>query len=169
MPNYIRTNDGGLTAKELRRLMSYDRKTGWLIWKIKGRHCGTRAGTARKDGYRSVRIRVNGKARSFLEHRLVWLHVTGEMPPELDHKNGCKADNRYRNLRIADRQLNAQNRRRPITGKGLPLGVHRVGNKFVATIGHDRRKHHLGTFDTAEAASEEYVNAKRRLHAGCTI
>ena len=51
----------------------------------------------------------------------------------------------------------------------LPLGVHRVGNKFVATIGHDRRKHHLGTFDTAEAASEEYVNAKRRLHAGCTI
>lgn len=51
------------------------------------------------------------------------------------------------------------------------LGVthHPKNNKFQARITLDKRTQSLGYFKTPEAAHAAYVEAKRRLHEGCTI
>lgn len=36
-------------------------------------------------------------------------------------------------------------------------------------IGSSKKRTYLGLFDTAEEAHEAYLQAKRRMHEGCTI
>lgn len=63
---------------------------------------GERAGCIKDNGYRQVRI----GGRTHQEHILVWLWHTGEWPVhEIDHINGQRDDNRFENLRSADRTL----------------------------------------------------------------
>lgn len=52
-------------------------------------------------------IRYNGK--QYKAHRLAWFLMTGSWPVAIDHINGDRADNRWDNLRIADRRVNARN------------------------------------------------------------
>lgn len=49
------------------------------------------------------------------------------------------------------------------------MGVKRSLEKFVARIYVDGKETNLGTFDTAKAAHDAYVDAKKALHAGCTL
>ena len=49
------------------------------------------------------------------------------------------------------------------------LGVKKNNDKWGARIGLDGKSFWLGTFDTPELAHAAYLEAKRRLHAGCTI
>jgi hypothetical protein len=54
-------------------------------------------------------------------------------------------------------------------GTGL-LGVSRHGlDRWQARIRKDYKAVHIGTFDTASAAHAAYVQAKRDLHATCSI
>jgi len=46
--------------------------------------------------------------------------------------------------------------------------IKRTG-KYTAEITVNYKKTYLGYFDSAEQASEAYLNAKRSTHAGCTI
>lgn len=90
--------------------------------------------------------------------------------------NGIITDNRFENLRDVSRLINMQNRRG--AQKGSTCGVLGVGydrrrpsRPFYARIRVPGMKYgkFLGYFDTPDKASEVYLEAKRRLHDGCTI
>ena len=99
----------------------------------------------------------------------MWAWHTGAWPvAEIDHVDGNKRHNRFENLRAADRALNTQNmhaaRRDSATGLA---GVWCHGKRFRASIQARHTRHHLGTFDTPDAAYQAYLNAKATLHPGC--
>lgn len=54
----------------------------------------------KKDGYLSVGISINSKKKTVLVHRLVALgfHENPDNKKFVNHKNGIKADNHYKNL-----------------------------------------------------------------------
>jgi hypothetical protein len=61
-----------------------------------------RAERATKRGYLQVRVMVNGTRYYTCAHRLVWRALVGPIPTGLviNHKNGCKNDNRPSNLEV---------------------------------------------------------------------
>ena len=110
---------------------------------------------------------------SYRASRVAWLCVTGAWPKHhIDHINGDRTDNRFLNLRDIPRQANNQNIHRPFkTNKTGFLGVDfdKRNNRYRASIRHNGSNRTLGRFDTPEEAHEVYLNAKRRLHEGCTL
>lgn len=149
----------------------FEYSDGRLLWKTTtcGRRiAGDEAGYINDDGY--IVVEVKHKAAGV--HRIVWLMHHGVWPDgEIDHINGIRNDNRIENLRDVGHKTNSENRRkastRSITGV---LGVsHFHGGKFRARIRTSGKLVSLGIFDTAELAHAAYVDAKRRLHMGCTL
>lgn len=166
-----------LTQDRLRELLHYNPDTGKFTWLV-DRPCNRgrawdAAGTMRAShGY--LVIGVDGK--TWLAHRLAWLYMTGEQPPAVvDHKDRDKTNCRWENLRASSKVHNAQNTSRPHRGNSSGfLGVHAYPKNqrkpWVASIKPANSKRvHLGYFPTAEEAHAAYLEAKRRLHAGCTI
>jgi hypothetical protein len=152
-----------LTAARLRELFHYDPITGNFIRLSNGKA----AGTLNACGY----IVFVCDGRLMYAHRLAWLYMSGEMPKwSVDHINGSRSDNRWSNLRDVPHQLNCQNNRRG-QGRAKMLGAvwNSRANKWRSVITSSGMQIHLGTFETAEQAHAAYVEAKRRLHAGCTI
>lgn len=152
--------------------LTYDRDTGefrWIAKPAKNISSGSIAGSRDKNGYTVIVI----DGRQFLAHRLAWVFIHGNPPTaEIDHINGDRSDNRAINLRNVTRKVNAQNLRRPsIRNKCGSLGVYRClrSGKLRASITVSGRTVHLGLFETIDAAHTAYVDAKRRLHVGCTV
>lgn len=162
-----------ITASLAREFLNYSPETGELSWKKKPAvriPAGAVAGNVQRNGYRYVMF----KGESIRAHRLAWLIVHGEWPSgDIDHINGVRDDNRLENLRSVARNVNAQNERKArVTNKSTGiLGAYRVGNtgRFRAIIHVGGAPKNLGRFDTAEAAHEAYVQAKRQFHEGCTL
>lgn len=159
-----------LTAERLRELLHYDPETGVFTRAVRTSnrtHVGDIAGTCNTLGYRSICI----DSRYFAEHRLAWLYVTGRWPvDDIDHLDGNRANNAFRNLRDVPRATNLQNQRRASrNSKTGFLGVIAYGEKFRATISLNRTHRFLGTFDTPEEAHQAYLKAKRAIHDGCTL
>ncbi len=158
-----------ITAARVRELFDYEPETGIFRWRAtgrgRGRVAGGEAGHARHDGY--VIIFVDTVI--CFAHRLAWLHVHGEWPPELiDHKDGDRSNNRISNLRPATKATNAHNiRKANKTNRIGLLGVsqHARGG-FTASIVVNMESRYLGYFKTKEDAHAAYISAKRELHAG---
>lgn len=159
-----------VTADEVRHLFIYRSEDGALIRRVKrGKHQpGTVAGTPHCGGY--IQIHIQG--RLYLAHRLVWLHVHGEWPiNQIDHINGNKTDNRIENLRDVAPGINTENMRRPRSDNTSGyLGVSKEKTGYwAAKINVSRKTLYIGRFTTPELAYEAYVQAKRKLHIGCTL
>jgi hypothetical protein len=147
-----------LNAERARELLRYDPVSGFVYWKVdvrgsSGRKADDRAGTLANSGYR--RIGIDGEV--YLEHRIIWLIVTGKWPSEcLDHINNVKDDNRFCNLREASQSQNGANKpARSVYGKG----VYFRRGKYFAVISYDGRPKYLGTFDNLNEAKQVYANA----------
>lgn len=173
-----------ITADELRAILDYDPETGEFRWKTRtpdmfhskgrpaktncnawnGRYSGAVAGYAAPDGY--VHVAVND--RLYKAHRLAWLWMTGEWPEsEIDHKNMVRSDNRFANLRDANKAQNRMNQRvRQDSGTGIKgvRFVNSTGN-FEARIKINRIAMYLGSFSSVKEASEAYA-AAAKLHFG---
>jgi len=155
-----------LTAQKLRDLFSYDPKIGHLIRKktVTCSKAGVPAGTKMKKGYR--RLRVNNEVH--LEHRLVWLYVTGEWPKhQIDHINCVKDDNRFSNLREATPAQNKWNmgpRSDKKIGKYKGVYYHRLTGRWEARIMAHGVSHCLGYAATEEEAAEIYRESAPKIH-----
>lgn len=130
---------------------------------------GDVAGCINAGGY--VVIRVDGVL--YRANRLAWLLMTGAWPDgTIDHKDGDRSNDRWRNLRDVPHLVNMQNLRaaRADNKTGL-LGVciDKDRGKFKAQIRIDGRNVLIGRFDSAQAAYSAYIDAKRKHHAGCTL
>ena len=147
-----------LTQAELKARYSYDPEDGVFV----SLKTGFRITKVEKAGY----IKICIKRKVYYAHRLAWLYMTGEFPAfHIDHRNGCKSDNRFSNLGDKTRSENQQNRGGPHKNNRLGLmGVHAYKGKFMAQIKVNRTHHYLGLHATPEAAHAAYMAAKARLH-----
>jgi hypothetical protein len=160
-----------LTAARLRELLHYDPETGvftclikrgnWKLGQIVG--CQSTA-----DGYPRIRIEY----KLHLSHRLAWLYVYGEWPGQLDHIDNDRANCRIANLRDVSQFWNMQNlkKARSDSSTGV-LGVTycKATGKYRAKIKANGKFIEVGRFVSVDEAGSAYIEAKRRLHQGCTI
>lgn len=152
-------------------VVSYDPHTGVFRWLVSrngyggGVKPGDHAGSLR-DGY--VHIVVN--QCTWRAHRLAWALMTGSLPAkglEIDHINGIRSDNRWKNLRLVTRTQNNRNMglsRRNTSGvKGVSWNT-RAG-KWLANLKAEGRLIHLGYHTTVEEAAAAR-RAGERLYFG---
>lgn len=166
----------GITADEARELLNYDPETGVFTRRVRtcGRvKVGEPAGSVNGRGYLRIRL----KTKQYLAHRLAWLIMEDEFPPEqIDHINGVITDNRWCNLRSVTRTENDRNRAvRRDSASGV-MGVRRHGRAdgWVARITVGGQRMNLGYFKSlddaiaarksAEAKHGYHVNSGRRSH-----
>jgi hypothetical protein len=166
MPGGGMTKCQTLTAKRLREVLNYDPKTGLFTWRTgtPGRSEGSIAGCLNSRGY--VLICVD-----YVHHRaqrLAWLYMTGKHPKDvIDHRDGNKSNNQWRNLRDVTNYENAQNQRRAHTRNKIGVfGVSLERGKYRAQIRADGVLYKLGSHATPEAAHAAYMKAKKKLHIG---
>jgi hypothetical protein len=154
------------SPEELRELLDYNPETGVFIRKVQTSNrikVGEEAGNKHHTGYRMIRF----KGGRYLAHRLAWYYVYGVEPKEyLDHINGTRDDNRISNLREATWAENQRNRGKQISNTSAYKGVsfHKRDKKFCARCCADGKRHHLGYYDTAEAAHEAYKTFATKHH-----
>lgn len=154
--------DHTLTQARLREVIDYDESTGVFQWRSSGRAAGTHAGHRRR-----LQICIDGTAR--YANRLAWLYVHGEWPDgQVDHENQDLTDNRISNLRVvAGSAENSQNRSRPrvdnVAGR-IGVSFDPRSGRYRARIMVDGKSRGLGFFATADAASDAYLTAKRKIH-----
>jgi hypothetical protein len=166
----------------LNEVLSYDSESGRLFWRKDQRGgfkrsvmihaAGDEAGCSRADGRRVVRV----DGRLLMAYRVAWALHSGQWPEgEIDHINGDHSDDRIANLREVSRRVNQQNIRAAHAGKKTSryLGVYRNkpgrSKPWRAAIQAGGRQVYIGTFASEADAYAAYVEAKRRLHKGCTL
>jgi hypothetical protein len=116
-------------------------------------------GTINQSGY--VVFRVKGKL--YYAHRIAFFISFGFIPSMVDHINRNRSDNKLINLREADATLNAQN------SKGYGVTKPKQTKKWSSAITNNRKRIHLGYFDTAEQAHKAYCLAKQKYHPNAQL
>lgn len=150
------------SQQRLHEVLSYNESTGLFLWKVKVAQrspAGSPAGTIANN-----RLLISVDKKLYYGHRLAWMYVTGEDPGqlEIDHKDGNPSNNKFSNLRLATRQENMRNLKRPDRNKTGYKGVfwdQKHPNKFGACIRAEGKNKRLGYFSTPEEAHEAYKSA----------
>lgn len=163
------------SVEELREKLYYDPQTGQLTWKKlrNQKRIGEVACSMDICGYIQISF---GSGCVHKGHRVAWAIHYGAWPEgQIDHINGKRSDNRIENLREVDHRTNCQNvRLGSMVNKSTGfLGVWKTHqskkNPYRAKIMSGGKQYHLGGYPTPELAHAAYVEAKRKLHLGCTI
>lgn len=167
-----------MTTDELKKIIHYDGFSG-EFYRIPGSpYCGRgkklpggliQAGGKTKNGYRSVALGIGRSkgSKRYLAHRVAWFYITGSWPTHtIDHINGDPFDNRFCNLRQATQSQNNMNRRSETGANSKYKGVcwDKSRNKFVAYITINRKRKHIGRFDSELDAARAHDEAAQDLH-----
>ncbi len=143
-----------ITGSTLEMFFEYRPETGEFIRKLPTNprsRPGTPVTAKNDEGYTVITL-MGARLRA---HRVAWAWMTGQWPQEdIDHRNGDRADNRFVNLREANRSQNLQNAGLRSSNKTGYKGVHfcHQRQKFVAQIKINKRNTGLGRFQTLEEA-----------------
>lgn len=157
-------------TRRLHKFFDYNPETGAFTWRIKRTKnakagIGAQAGTLGSDGY--WRVELDGKF--YRVHRLIFRWMGKKIPEEVDHLNGIRHDNRWKNLRAADALSNAKNAKQRSDGKFvLTTGVSWSPKmrKWRVRIGHSGKVHELGNFESSEeaCATRHFANLLCSFH-----
>ncbi len=157
-----------LTQQSLRELLDYDPKTGVFRWRNDSpkrmgpkRYAGQVATSF--NGCNYAQLYIDGE--KFIASRLAWLYMTGQWPEhQIDHINQNRMDDRWENLRAADRAQNCANRTLPSNNTSGHRGVHFQQGRWLARITHRKVVYNLGLFANKEDAIKAREEAAIRLH-----
>jgi hypothetical protein len=154
-----------LTQEKLKSILHYDSDTGIFtrLTSRGGNNVGSIAGNFDKGGY----LKTNIQGKTYRTHRLAWLYIYGEFPPEeIDHINCVRNDNRLLNLRLSTRSENTYNTSifSNNTSGYKCVSWNKKSKKWRAYCNVNGKQNHLGLFETAEQASIAYQNFARTNH-----
>ncbi len=151
-----------ISAARLKKCLRYNKRTGTFTWITSSavRAAGSIAGSLHSSGYIHIKI----KNRSYKAHRLAWLYVTGKWPREdVEHRNRCKNDNRWRNLRLTNDSLNQANTSLRVDNTSGGKGIHvRENGKYRVRIQVRTKRISLGDFTSLDAATTAYIVAAKK-------
>lgn len=140
----------------VQQLFTYNAETGELCWRTSKNNvkAGDVAGSIKKNGYKYLRL----GNKSYLVHRIVYLHHLGFLPKIVDHIDGNPLNNRIENLRGATQAQNMRNVRVHVDN---PLGLKGVSwdagsNKYRAQIYINKKQKYLGVFTCPVDAAQAY-------------
>lgn len=123
---------------------------------------GCVAGSADSYGYLQVKL----ERTPIFVHRIVWAMHEETAPPQIDHINRVRTDNRIENLRAATNTSNQHNASIRKDNKSGCAGVTlRRPGQWIARISAHGKRIHLGVFAEREAAITAYLTAKEIHHA----
>lgn len=153
-----------MTFEQANAVLNYDPLTGVLTWKV-GRpkaKAGAVVGNVMttQDGKKYLQFMALGTM--YLVHRVVFLLMTGEFPPdEVDHEDGNGLNNIWTNLRAVSRTENARNHKRSKHNTSGCRGVRKTGNSWEAYIYRDSEIVRLGCFRDKDEAVAARKKAER--------
>lgn len=139
---------------------SYDPFTGLITrekWSKGSKAPGTVVGAPSPSGTGKDYLVMMVNKRRYYAHRVAWLLMTGEQPPkEVDHIDGNGLNNKWDNLRKADRSSNMKNCRKHRNGNPLMMGISKrpENGKYRARITVNGKTITLGTFSNYVDAVE---------------
>lgn len=167
-----------ITVDLLRQLLRYEPETGKLFWRHRspgmftptnnktaeqlcrwwnGRFAGQEALTATgPENCRQGRV----LSTPVYAHQVAWAMQTGAWPAhEVDHEDGDRSNNRFRNLRDVTHAENMKNKRLYKNGNGVIHGVakHKTRGTWQAYITIDGKRQYIGTY----ACWGQAVNARK--------
>lgn len=141
----------------LSEVFTYDPLTGIVRWQEGRRRGGKPLATVRCDGY----IRTTIGKKEYAAHQIAFFVMTGSIPKMVDHINGVRTDNRWRNLREASPAQNSRNRCAIRGLKGAT--IHAKTGKYQAQIKVGSKNIYLGLFETEKEANAAYSGAAKIL------
>jgi len=118
-----------------------------------------------KDGYKFVILSHKRINKNYKVHRIIYKFnnpdwdMTYSYDNEIDHIDNNRTNNNIENLRIVNKIQNSQNRP---AKKGYHFSKQKC--KYQAEIVVNKKKRHIGFYDTEEEAREAYLNAKEIYH-----
>lgn len=155
------------SAKYLQECVDYCAGTGNFVWKARPRqHFKTekiwkhwqskfagKPAFKTKDSSGHAQSRIDGVL--YFAHRVAWKIMTGRDPNKtIDHKDRNPANNKWKNLRLAEHFENCANRNVPKNNKSGHVGVFfaRGEGKWKAYVRVKQVRISLGTHRTKRAA-----------------
>jgi hypothetical protein len=173
---YSNDNERITTKEHLKRYVSYSPDSGLFYWtNAISNHVknGDIAGSITKSGYVIINIRY----KRYYAHILAHIYMTGTLPKKfIDHKNRIRSDNRWSNLREADRHQNQANLVSGVKKTSKFKGVYwcKKGNCFYASMRFKGEKvlnkAFLDEIEAAKAYDEfaekihgEYANTNKKM------
>lgn len=149
-----------ITASQLREAVHYNPDTGRFTRRSNGTPMEHLCGS----GYYCLNL----FKRSRLAHRMAYYYMTGRLPDKVDHIDGNRLNNEWKNLREATHAENMWNTGMITTNASGVKGVHwhKKYKKWVAEIRVNKKKHYVGSFSDLEDARLAIEARRKELHGG---
>jgi hypothetical protein len=154
-----------MITQELLKFL-FDYEDGKLIRKVNRSRLAKKGDAAGNFDNRLGYYRVLLQGKSYLLHRLIFLHQHGCMPEIVDHINGVTTDNRIDNLRAATKKENCRNRVKHTNNVSGFKNVawHKEHKKWSVTLSVVGKKKHLGYFQDIELADLVAQEARDKFY-----
>lgn len=152
-----------LTQERVKELFDYrDGELIWLCDNPPNYMKGKPAGWVTVSGYKETKI--DGYCAKV--HRLIFLYHHGYTPPEVDHIDGDKLNNKVENLRAATKSQNQRNRKINTNNKSGVKGVSwsTSSKKWIVQLSDGNSQKVYGRFKDLSEAKACADKVREQLH-----